>query len=107
MPDGANTAVRRMAQLPPVVQLRLGAHVLVHAHTQQDTKATARRLLTLLARDHSSYGQIPRTSRRHRWTILDYKTVDQPTLLVPPRPALHPRLHAAPQTASGLGIPQP
>ncbi len=62
MPDGANTAVRSMAQLPPVDQLRLGAHVLVHAHAQ-DTKATARRLLTLLARDHCSYGQIPRASR--------------------------------------------
>ena len=54
MPDGADTAVRSMAQLPPVDQLRLGAHVLVHAHTQ-DTKATARRLLTLVARDHSSF----------------------------------------------------
>ncbi len=60
-----------------------------HAHTQ-DTKATARWLLTLLARDHSSNGQITRTSRRHLWATLDSKTVDQPTLFVTPRPAALP-----------------
>ena len=88
MPAGANAAVRTMAQLPPVDQLRLGAHVLVHAHTQ-DTKAAARQLLKLLAHDQSSFGQIPRTHRRHLWTLQDLKLLDQPTLFVPPPPNSH------------------
>ena len=63
MPAEAKAAVRSMAQLPPADQRRLGAHVLVHAHTQ-DTKATARRLADDPHGDSYSYIAIVTTSSR-------------------------------------------